>query len=122
YYDPRSGRWLSEDRVGFAAADANLYRAVGNQPTNLVDPSGLQGEGNQPVETAPLNRPVWRDPRDCTGASFTRPRPGMVCGAGTNAASVNWEWSWSGCIGGASTGAFVGFIVGDLATPIGGLI
>ena len=31
------------DPLGFAAGDANLYRYVGNDPTNEVDPTGLQG-------------------------------------------------------------------------------
>ena len=30
WYDARVGRWLSEDPVGFAAGDGNLYRYVGN--------------------------------------------------------------------------------------------
>ena len=41
YYDPRTGRWLSLDPLGFAAGDANLYRYVGNAPTVATDPSGL---------------------------------------------------------------------------------
>ena len=36
---------MSEDPIGFAAGDANLYRYVGNSPTNFVDPSGLVCEG-----------------------------------------------------------------------------
>lgn len=40
-FDPRIGRWLSEDPIGFQAADPNLYRYVGNNPTNATDPSGL---------------------------------------------------------------------------------
>jgi uncharacterized protein RhaS with RHS repeats len=40
-YDPRVGRWLSEDPLGFAAGETNVYRYVGNQPTDLIDPSGL---------------------------------------------------------------------------------
>jgi uncharacterized protein RhaS with RHS repeats len=43
-YDPRVGRWLSEDPLGFAPGDPNLYRYVGNSPTTLRDPSGLQQE------------------------------------------------------------------------------
>ena len=35
------GRWLSQDPIGFAAGDANLYRYVGNGATNAVDPTGL---------------------------------------------------------------------------------
>jgi RHS repeat-associated protein len=33
--------WTSEDPIGFAAGDANLYRYVGNDPVNATDPSGL---------------------------------------------------------------------------------
>src|SRR5262245_40965180 len=40
-YDPTIGRWISEDPIGFQAADGNLYRYVGNDSTNEVDPSGL---------------------------------------------------------------------------------
>ncbi|TWT75097.1 putative deoxyribonuclease RhsB [Allorhodopirellula solitaria] len=42
WYDPATGRWLSNDPIGFAAGDANLYRYVGNGPTTKTDPSGLQ--------------------------------------------------------------------------------
>jgi len=40
-YDTNIGRFLSEDPLQFDADDENLYRYVGNNPTNLVDPSGL---------------------------------------------------------------------------------
>ena len=42
WYDPKTGRWLSQDPIGFAAGDANLYRYVGNRATNREDPSGKQ--------------------------------------------------------------------------------
>jgi RHS repeat-associated protein len=41
WYDPATGRFISQDPIGFEAGDANLYRYVGNGPTNFVDPSGL---------------------------------------------------------------------------------
>ncbi|MFN8738580.1 MAG: RHS repeat-associated core domain-containing protein [Pirellula sp.] len=41
WYDPQTGRWLSQDPIGFAAGDANLYRYVGNDVTNATDPTGL---------------------------------------------------------------------------------
>jgi RHS repeat-associated protein len=41
YYDPETGRWLSQDPLGFAAGDGNLYRYLGNNVTNATDPSGL---------------------------------------------------------------------------------
>ncbi|MGL4551299.1 MAG: RHS repeat-associated core domain-containing protein [Gemmataceae bacterium] len=40
-YNPNLGRWLTQDPIGFDAGDQNIYRYVGNSPTNLVDPSGL---------------------------------------------------------------------------------
>src|SRR6202035_5604332 len=42
YYDPKDGRFISQDPKGFAAGDNNLYRYVTNNPTNRVDPTGLQ--------------------------------------------------------------------------------
>ena len=40
YYDPDSGRFISEDPIGFGGQDANLYRYVGNNSVNFVDPEG----------------------------------------------------------------------------------
>jgi RHS repeat-associated protein len=41
FYNPGTGRFLNEDPTGFDAGDSNLYRYVGNNPINLVDPNGL---------------------------------------------------------------------------------
>jgi RHS repeat-associated protein len=40
YYDPSTGRFLSEDPIGFNGGDFNLYRYVGNNPVLSGDPSG----------------------------------------------------------------------------------
>ena len=40
-YDPTIGRWTTEDPIAFEGGDANLYRYVGNSPTNATDPTGL---------------------------------------------------------------------------------
>jgi RHS repeat-associated protein len=42
WYDASVARWLSEDPIGFAAGDGNLYRYVGNGPTYGVDPEGFE--------------------------------------------------------------------------------
>jgi RHS repeat-associated protein len=42
YYDWSTGRWLSQDPLGFDAGDSNLYRYVNNQPTNATDSSGTE--------------------------------------------------------------------------------
>jgi hypothetical protein len=68
------GRFLSPDPIGFAAGDANLYRYVGNTPTNLTDPSGLapkapngvpQGDGDGDPSGLPP------DPHRTDGAPLT---------------------------------------------------
>ena len=43
--DPSIGRWLEEDPEGFDAGDANLFRYVGNDPTNETDPTGEVSSG-----------------------------------------------------------------------------
>jgi RHS repeat-associated protein len=43
WYDPTTGRWLSQDPTRFEAGDSNLYRYVHNAPTGYGDPSGTTG-------------------------------------------------------------------------------
>jgi RHS repeat-associated protein len=40
YYDSSTGKWMSEDPLGFRAGDSNLYRYVHNKAPNARDPSG----------------------------------------------------------------------------------
>ena len=44
HYDATTGRWISQDPLGFDAGDSNLYRYVNNGVTYKTDPSGLQGD------------------------------------------------------------------------------
>jgi RHS repeat-associated protein len=53
-YDPSLGRWLSEDPMGVSVG-LNRYRHVGNAPTLLVDPLGLQ---QHPAPTLPNGQPA----------------------------------------------------------------
>lgn len=58
-YDPKIGRWTSEDPIAFDGGDPNLYRYVGNSPTNFTDPMGLKGEKKTPdIANVPPNTPV----------------------------------------------------------------
>ena len=41
WYDAVLSKWTSEDPSGFRAGDTNLSRYVGNNATNLIDPTGL---------------------------------------------------------------------------------
>lgn len=45
YYDPQIQRFISEDPIGFAGGDVNLYAYVQNNPIMFVDPSGLRWFG-----------------------------------------------------------------------------
>jgi RHS repeat-associated protein len=44
YYDPQSGRFISEDPLGFSSG-IDFYAYVRNRPLNYVDPSGFQPSG-----------------------------------------------------------------------------
>jgi len=46
WYDFRVGRWLSEDPIGFAGGDGNLYRYCNNSPITARDPNGHQSIPN----------------------------------------------------------------------------
>ncbi len=51
YYDPRTGRFSSEDPIGFNAGDPNFYAYVSNNPINSVDPYGLTQHGKKNLST-----------------------------------------------------------------------
>lgn len=45
YYSPEHGRFISEDPIGHASGDTNLYSYAANSPTNFTDPNGLCAGG-----------------------------------------------------------------------------
>jgi RHS repeat-associated protein len=47
FYQAATGRWMSQDPMGFDAGDSNLYRYVNNRPTTGTDPSGLSDLSRQ---------------------------------------------------------------------------
>ena len=52
WYDPKIGKFLSQDPSGFTAGDANLYRYVGNSPLSFTDPTGLEEKSNIKYQSA----------------------------------------------------------------------
>jgi RHS repeat-associated protein len=58
YYDATKGRWTSQDPLGFAAGDANLYRYVHNNATDRTDPLGLTpASTSQDIPIGPIRVP-----------------------------------------------------------------
>ena len=51
YYDPKIGRFLSEDPIRFLGG-FNFYSYVGNKPVNRIDPSGLAAGAPFPTADA----------------------------------------------------------------------
>jgi RHS repeat-associated protein len=45
YYNPATGRFLSEDPIGFKGSGPNLYAYTYDDPVNFVDPTGDVGFG-----------------------------------------------------------------------------
>lgn len=92
YYSPDTGRFISEDPIGFAGEDFNLYRYVENNPLFFRDSDGLKGEA---------------------GAAYggaTTPNSGELVGQ-----------IIGGALGGAA-GAVAGGYIGGQLTPNSGLI
>lgn len=89
HYDPKIGRFISEDPIGFEGGDINLYGYVWNSPLRFTDPMGLQGWGSRFAD--------WADER----TEFAR----------------NWwqrdpqHWVWNGTV---NTGADLAFGFSDM--------
>ncbi len=56
YYDPNIGRFISEDPIGFAGGQADLYAYVYDSPTNMIDPIGLAGIAGRNCGKNPCDR------------------------------------------------------------------
>ncbi len=62
WYDAATGRWMSEDPIGFEGRDGNLSAYVGNGPLNGVDPLGLAvyaGWGHWDVLRWRIEGDIW---------------------------------------------------------------
>ena len=90
-YDSTIGRFMSQDPKGFAAGDTDLYRYVGNGPTDATDPSGTEetttleqderdehgpDEGDDPIKPPPGHVAPQEFIRENLDARMTRPAAG----------------------------------------------
>ncbi len=60
WYDPETGRFVSEDPIGFEAGDTNLNRYVSNSPVNGTDPSGLEEYSDKQLYEFAKKGWLWR--------------------------------------------------------------
>ena len=69
YYDPKTGRFISEDPIGFGGG-GNFYGYVTGNPTNLIDPFGLApGDWWDPRSYDFSNNDPWDTLRDVGNAA-----------------------------------------------------
>jgi len=101
WYDPKDGRFITEDRTGFSAGDINLSRYVYNHPTNATDPTGLAATATGGF----FGQDSWffgEDSASPTGAALGAAGRSV----GNSAASIGLAWKsayqWSIGSGGAS--------------------
>jgi len=59
YYDADAGRFVSRDPIGVSGG-INLFAYTGNDPVNLIDPSGRSGQGTTGVPAPPTTDPWGR--------------------------------------------------------------
>jgi RHS repeat-associated protein len=114
WYDPQTGRFLSQDPIGLAGG-VNLYAYAGNNPTSYSDPFGLD---------CPLRDwscKIYRAGMTVLGAVTGFVAGGgkgalesLVCGPATEACGV--VAVPVEAIGGAITGAAAGYALSDPAT------
>jgi RHS repeat-associated protein len=108
YYDPVSSEFISQDPLGFAGGDTNLYRRAGNSPANATDPSGLAWGW----AAAGIGAGV-------SVAGYTIGTLGYSIWTGQN------QFSTGGFVGAAAGGAVAGLVVGALTgdvTSVAGLV
>jgi RHS repeat-associated protein len=76
-YDPRLGRFLQPDPIGYGAG-MNMYAYVGGDPVNFADPSGLRPCGVDEVMLVPKQPRVYGRSDGNSGIIVTGPKKECV--------------------------------------------
>ncbi|MBI3352238.1 MAG: hypothetical protein HY036_06640, partial [Nitrospirae bacterium] len=105
YYSPALQRFISEDPIGFAGGDLNLYESFLNNPINFKDYTG--------------NGPVGQVVGAVIGG-FVGYDVGIAVGAGVGATIGTFALPGGGTLGGAVAGGVVGAAVGTVTGTVVG--
>ena len=62
WYDPEIGKFISEDPIGFASGEINMYAYVHNNPLMFFDPLGMQKAHNSRRKSKKKNVPTVQKP------------------------------------------------------------
>ena len=93
YYDPKAGRFVTKDPVGFAGGDVNLYGYVGSNPIMYTDPSGLESYqcrkalGKLPSNNQRIGPDIWGNPLYHQYSCTRNVEGKLVCGGQTRSGS-----------------------------------
>jgi RHS repeat-associated protein len=119
-YHPKLGRFMSEDPLGFAAGDINLFRYTGNDPVNRTDPTGLvtsdsdkEDDDIQPGAPATSYTNGWGEYRP-TGSNIPRSATATSNGNGL-------DISFHDAVNGTHELGSFGFVNGDLVSAPSGV-
>jgi RHS repeat-associated protein len=130
WYDASTGRFINEDPSGFAGGDTNLFRYVGNDPLDRVDPSGLTakwaGGAKGSVSAAgfgaygalasgassPASTFTGKSDRGVPFGEFLVTKPSAAGGTGAGSESDSFGWGVAKGVGKGVAGLAVGAVVG----------
>jgi len=73
WYDANLGRFISQDPIGFAGGDVNLFGYVRNNPIKFTDPMGFCPSTNEPCN-GQSNPKLWDKPQFGDGP-YTKQNP-----------------------------------------------
>jgi hypothetical protein len=105
-FSPNLGRWMTMDPIAYEAGDTNLYRYVGNDPVNGLDPNGMQeksptigGSSGQIPELTPILPRLFTPPgKDeiLKGVPFRREKDLEIAPNQSKSNGVSGDEFWSG--------------------------
>ncbi|MEI6352251.1 MAG: RHS repeat-associated core domain-containing protein, partial [Verrucomicrobiota bacterium] len=127
FYDPGVGRFINEDPSGFKGGDTNLFRYVGNDPLDRVDPSGLTakwaGYGGKGSVPAAGWGAYGAGTLLTSGAGNSTPTPFVMARAKSSPSYESPVWSGTkaffGSISDSIVGGVTGLVTGEAGRQLG---